>query len=398
MFRPRFRWFASAVIPLLLVSVTWAQKEKTELKAVGPDNPSAQGWYASRSTAETRKKLALAGGANEESEAAIAAGLAWLAREQKNDGTWTTSVTNDDKVAATGMALLPFLGAGYNHKQQKNNPHRDTVRNGLNALLKMQNPKGDFLSSNFPHAIATLALCEALGMSGDKQLVKPAQAAVNVIQNSQGKNGSWGLQYGSEGDIDDLGWQVQALQSARMCKDLKVDQKVLDKAVKFLDAISFKPKGGTTRCRFGFFDPDPFSSPVPTAVGLLCNYSLNDWGPASAGLKEGGAYILAAIPPEQEKWFDMCYFYYATQVMHLRGGDDWEKKWNPSMRDQLVGLQIKQKNKPALDGSWNVDGDQSRIARDHERLGPTVFALLTLEVYYRHLPLEELAKKKPEKK
>lgn len=395
MFRPRFRWFASAVATLLLMPATWAQKEKAELKAVGPDNPSAQGWYASRSTAETRKKLALAGGANEESEAAIAAGLAWLSRQQKKDGSWAFDDRGSkDTAAATGMGLLPFLGAGYNHNQQKGNPFRDTVRGGINVLLKIQKADGSFSVNTYAHAIATLALCEALGMTGDKQLVKPVQSAINLIQKGQGKNGSWGYKYGDEGDTSILGWQVQALQAAKMCKDLKVDQKVLDKAVKFLEYVSSKGKGIPTKCLFGYSSPGARTS--LTAVGLLCNYSLNDWGPDSDGLKQGGAYLLTTQPPEKGKEFDAYYHYYATQVMHLRGGDDWETKWNPSMRALLVGLQIRDKKKPAVDGSW--DKDAKYIGDSCGAVGTTVFALLTLEVYYRHLPLEELANKKPEKK
>jgi len=395
MSRPRSSWFASALIALLLVPVTWAQKEKADLKAVGPENPSAQGWYASRGTAETRKKLAKDGGATDESEAAIAAGLAWLAREQKKDGTWAFDQVNKDMTAAaTGMVLLPFLGAGYNHNQQKNNPHHDTVKGGLNALVAMQKADGSFSASTYAHAIATLALCEALGMTGDKQLVKPAQAAVNLIQKGQAKDGSWGYKYGDEGDTSILGWQVQALHAAKMCKELKVDQKVLDKAVKFLESVSSRAKGGTTKCLFGYRKPEP--KPSLTAVGLLCNYSLNDWGPDSDGLKAGVTYLLAEHPPQKGKVFDVYYYYYASQVMHFRGGDEWEKQWNPSMRDLLIGLQIKDKKQPATDGSW--DKDAAYIGDSCGRLGTTAFALLTLEVYYRHLPLEELAKKKPEKK
>ena len=64
----------------------------------------------------TKDKLLKAGGGNTESEAAVARGLAWLARKQLKDGSWEFDGVSKDKVAATGMALLPFLAAGETHK------------------------------------------------------------------------------------------------------------------------------------------------------------------------------------------------------------------------------------------------------------------------------------------
>ncbi len=81
---------------------------------------------------------------------------------------------------------------------------------------------------------------------------------------------------------------------------------------------------------------------------------------------------------------DIYYYYYATQVMHFFGGDDWEKVWNPTMRDLLVATQD---NSPTKDrnGSWAPDSYLT--GRGGGRLTQTSLALLTLEVYYRHLPL-----------
>ena len=70
-----------------------------------------------------------AGGGNSASEAAVAAGLAWLARKQLKDGSWEFDGGSKDKIAATGMALLPFLAAGETHKYGKK--YKKTVENGL---------------------------------------------------------------------------------------------------------------------------------------------------------------------------------------------------------------------------------------------------------------------------
>jgi hypothetical protein len=80
----------------------------------------------------------------------------------------------------------------------------------------------------------------------------------------------------------------------------------------------------------------------------------------------------------------MYYYYYATQVVHFYEGPDWHKFWNPKMRDLLIDLQRKGGGNDLL-GSW--DKDQGFIGSSCGRLGTTCLALLTLEVYYRHLPL-----------
>lgn len=333
--------------------------------------------------AGTRDALLRTGGGNKESEAAVANGLAWLARMQKKDGSWQYE-NGGDKAAATGMGLLPFLAAGQTHKPGKDNKYKENVTAALSALLKMQKSDGSFSGNTYANAIAVVALCEAFGMTGDKALLlRPCQAAVDLIQKGQGANGSWGYKYGDEGDTSIVGWQVQALHSAKMCKELKVDPKVLEKAMKFLDTVASKPKGSSVNCLFGYRSPG--ARPTLTAVGLLCRYYLNGWGSNSPGFRDGAEYLLKSHPPTETQEFDMYYYYYATQVLHYREGDEWAKDWNPKMRDMLIKKQVKDKAKPAVDGSW--DKDPTWIGDSCGRLGTTAMALLTLEVYYRHLPL-----------
>lgn len=354
---------------------------------------------AGRGESTTRQALLKTGGGNTESEAAVAAGLAWLARVQKRNGTWVYDPNgkedpNSDKAAATGMGLLPFLAAGQTHKPGKENKYRDNAAAAISALLKLQRPDGSFSDGMYAHAIATVALCEAFGMTGDKTLLlRPCQAAIDFIQKAQGQNGSWGYKAGDQGDTSIVGWQVQALHSAKMCKELKVDPRVLEKAMKFLDTVASKTtvydKTGkevfksSTLSGFGYSSPG--ATPTLSAVGLLCRYYLNGWGPNSAGIRDGTKYLLLSQPPDPKSNFDMYYYYYATQVAHFREGEEWHKEWNPKMRDMLIAKQVKNKNKPNIDGSWDQDADW--IGPNCGRVGTTAMALLTLEVYYRHLPL-----------
>ena len=349
----------------------------------------------------TKSRLIREGGGNDASERAVAMGLAWLASQQKSDGSWEYDVGNkglkDRKAAATGMALLPFLAAGETHKPSKDKEmkYQKTVAAGLNYLMKMCPLAGADIghikigaeSNMYDHAIATIPLCEAFGMTKDPVLKPYAQAAINFIQSNQGKNGSWGYAPSTEGDTSIVGWQIQALAAAKLSKDLVVDNRVIKKAIKFLDLAA----SGSRKSMYGYADSAGAKPGTAlTAVGLLCRYYIDGWGPNQPGMVDGVAGLMKN-PPTSGPLRDMYYYYYATQVAHFSEGEDW-KTWNEGklengvrkggMRDWLVGTQRKTGNNM---GFW--DPEAGSIGQSCGRIGTTATCLLTLEVYYRHLPL-----------
>ncbi|HSQ56829.1 MAG TPA: prenyltransferase/squalene oxidase repeat-containing protein [Gemmata sp.] len=354
----------------------------------------------------TKSRLLREGGGNTESERAVALGLLWLSRQQKPDGSWVyDGASKNEVIASTGMALLPFLAAGETHKTGTR--YQKTVAAGLNYLIRHcpltgQNA-GRFTGAvtMYAQGIATIALCEAYGMTKDRGLLLgAAQAAINFIQRQQGANGSWGYSVSSPttGDTSIVGWQVQALEAAMLSKDIVVDQRVVKKAIAFLDLAA----AGSRKAMYGYTDNTKGVGPATslTSVGLLCRYYIDKWGPDNAGMAEGVAGLMAKAPSGTTKQpaktkpaMDMYFFYYATQVVHFFEGDEW-KDWNEGpmgadrtrkggMRDWLVGIQ--EKRPGANQGSWGPD-DQF-IGRNCGRVGTTALSLLTLEVYYRHLPL-----------
>jgi len=329
----------------------------------------------------TKSRMLAAGGGNSESEAAVARGLAWLAKQQKANGSWVYDGSSaKDIVSSTGMSLLPFLAAGQTHKVSKDNKYNKNVEGGLKYLVSLQQPNGSFKGGTgmYTHAIATVSLCEALGMSGDRSFLQaPAQRAINYIVNGQGADGSWGYSAGATGDTSIVGWQIQALHSGKLCKELVVDKQAFEKARKFLDSVS----SGSNKSQYGYTSPG--ARPGLTAVGLLCRYYQDGWGPNHPGMAAGVQYLMKSWMPTEAR-MDMYYYYYATQVMHFYEGPEWHKDWNPAMRNMLVKLQVPE-GKGANSGSWDTDGVW--IGPHCGRLGQTVMSLLTLEVYYRHLPL-----------
>jgi hypothetical protein len=329
-----------------------------------------------RFSGSTRDKLLRDGGGNPASEAAVAAGLMWLARKQLKDGSWEFDGSSKDKIAATGMALLPFLAAGETHKY--GTKYKETVRRGIEWLTARIGSGGSFNGTNsmYSHALATIALCEATGMTRDPALKAKATMAVGYIIGAQGRNGSWGYTgpAPSEGDTSIVGWQIQALASAKMA-EIKFDaDKVFKNANKFLESVSTD-----SGSKYGYRDKG--ASQTLTPVGLLSRYYMKEMGPRHPAFARGVDF-LKQFPP-QPGYFDMYYYYYATQVVHFFEGPDWHKFWNPKMRDMLIKLQ--RKGDESIAGSW--DKDQGFIGSSCGRLGTTCLALLTLDVYYRHLPL-----------
>ena len=73
---------------------------------------------------------------------------------------------------ATGLALLCYLAAGQTHKTR--GPYRMNIERGLVWLVRHQERDGNLakgcISPMYSHAMATMALCEAFGLSGDRNV------------------------------------------------------------------------------------------------------------------------------------------------------------------------------------------------------------------------------------
>jgi hypothetical protein len=327
------------------------------------------------------------GGGNARSEAAVAAGLKWLAQHQGPDGRWSldgfhqhgkcncSGRGRSNDVAATAFGLLPFLAAGETHKNSKA-LYQKQVRDGLKYLVNKQNKEGNFGGGMYAQGLAAIAMCEAYGLTTDPVLKSSAQRALDYIIKAQNDKGGWDYSpRGPESDTSIGGWQVMALKSGQMA-GLDVPTRVLLGASKFLDANA--TNDGAT---YGYRGPG--STPTMSAVGLLCRQYLG-WGPRTPGLV-AGVDKLKQTPPAPS-YNNIYYYYYATQVMHHMGGEAWEF-WNPKMRDLLIDKQDQGSDaqRRHQTGSWSPTGVTHGEAGG--RIMVTSLALLTLEVYYRHLPL-----------
>jgi hypothetical protein len=328
-------------------------------------------------SAASRDKMVADGGGNAASEACVAKGLKWLQRTQKPNGGWSLDGTANDDVAATGLALLPFLAAGQTHKPmrgEKESPFARTVEHGLTFLKGRQRSNGGFNTPRmYGDAIAAMALCEAYGMTQDVSLKKPAQMSLDYLVKAQHPIGGFRYRPGEPGDTSVTGWCLQALKSGYLA-GLSVPRDTMTKVGNFLDTV--QSQNGAA---YGYTDNNEKLS--MTAVGLLCRQYLG-WGPKNPNLIAGVERLKKNLPGKGRS--DIYYLYYASQVMHFYGGDDWLKVWNPKMRDLLIETQDNA-GRPATVGSWPAEPTLTGSSGGRHTV--TCLSLLTLEVYYRHLPL-----------
>jgi hypothetical protein len=334
-------------------------------------------------------------------ERRVAAALSWFARHQLSDGRWSlqdyTTRCRDmtcsgpgaarADTAATAMAILPFLATGRTHMAK--GPYQKTIADGLAWLIRQQKSNGDLRggSTMYAHGLAAIALCEVYGMTGDHRIGTAAQLAIDFLQSAQNKRtGGWRYEPGDEGDLSVGGWQIMALKSAQMA-GLKVDGGVFRRARDYLNATS-SGQGGSQAgsAGRGLFAYQPGVPPTKamTAVGLLCSQYLGA-GRDDPAILSGTAYLMANLPEASRR--DLYYWYYATQVLHNQPGSEWDT-WNRKIREMLVESQQRES---CAAGSWDAQlPSPDPWGAQGGRLMATSLATLTLEVYYRYIPLYTL--------
>ena len=345
-------------------------------------------------------------------EASIQLGLEFLARYQTQQGNWTLGgfdtgsrqkvMQLESDTAATGLAVLAFQGAGFNHREFK---YATQIDRAIQWLLDNQSENGGLyvpsnLKSNnacrlYSHGIATLALTEAYGMTQDERLKVPVQKALDYIQATQDpRRGGWRYfdQPGNlTSDTSVSGWMMMALQSGRLA-GLNVDPETFRSIDDWLEVAAAPDNPSIYR-----YDPFAINSkgisriqgrkPTPsmTSVGLLMRI-YTGWDKNDPRLLAGADYLLQTQLPgdTSPQVRDTYYWYYATQVLKFVDGQRWNQ-WNNLLRPMLIRSQEKSGD---LAGSWNPYRPvPDRWGGFGGRLYVTTMNLLSLEVRHRMLPL-----------
>ncbi len=348
-----------------------------------------------------RKDIARMRGGTDASEEAVEKALAWLASTQEEAGYWDADKHGSGKIGidedgidrlkagvngdagVTALTVLAFLGAGYTPDEGK---YAKTVGKAINWLISQQREDG-YLGGDatkyagmYCHGMASYALAEAYGMQNDKtvedQLTVAVVKAIQFTVAMQNKeDGGWRYLPKWSGDMSMFGWQMMALKSAEIA-GIAVPESAKELMVKFLvDRSLGKNKG------LAAYHPE-FGSEITvsmTAEALFCKQMLGISRESPASL-EATQFMLSEDNLPRMSDPNLYYWYYGTLAMYQFGGKEWEQ-WNGLLRELLVEDQVK---KGDLAGSWNPAGPWGGYGG---RVYSTALATLSLEVYYRFLPL-----------
>jgi hypothetical protein len=360
-------------------------------KSVVPDLPFIR-------APEQRQPMLEQFGGTKESEDAVARGLAYLARVQEEDGHWTRIEGDQPRrrnngrrggqnqsshdMACTGFAVLAFLG--HDETPDKPGPYRGAVTKGVEYLIAQQGDDGDLRGASrfkgggsdnanlYDHGIATYALAECAIMTHDPRATEAAIKGAQFIVAAQNlESGGWRYSPNESGDSSVFGWQIMALHSAEQV-GFAIPAETIDGAKRYIASCG----QGRHKMMAGY---QPHGGPTPPMTAeLLFSRMLLGVPMADEGIDEATRY-LARQPPDAQQ-ADLYYWYYASLSMLHMQNPLW-KDWNVLTRESLIGMQ--QLEGPSA-GSWETSikwGDRGG------RVFTTALATLTLEVYYRYLPM-----------
>lgn len=368
-------------------------EESLDTDMLGELNPSDLTEETGARTGDSKERLLKQYGGTAASEESVALALKWIIKHQLPDGGWNLDHTrgpgdfrnspdpgdaSEARAGATALAILPLLGAGNTHQTGE---YKEEVRAGLEFLMKRPKRSGRGISylepggSMYSHGLVSIVFCEAYAMTKDPLLAPFAQGTVWYIEDAQDPiGGGWRYRPREPGDTSAVGWQLMALKSGKI-SGLNINPRTYKRAEKFLDTVS--TSGGAF---YGYMNP-PRGEPADarTAVGLLCRMYMG-WDKSAPGIVDGMGAI-GDKGPSTGNGANMYYNYYATQAMKHLGGRQWTE-WNGEMRDFLVKSQSKDGNAA---GSWHFGNGHA--SDKGGRLYSTSLACMTLEVYYRYLPL-----------
>ena len=314
-------------------------------------------------------------GGSDATEKAIIAAIEWLSKVQEKDGRWDTrkyQAETDYDVGGTALALLCYYGWGARHDQP--GKYQENVKAALQWLMSQQREDGSLARRGmmYSHAIGAIALCEAYGITKDEKIKSAALSAIKYTINAQHQQrGGWRYSPGQDSDTSVTGWQIMALHSARMA-GIELPEKPFDLARKWLDFAGGGEHGGL----YGYQSPTDISRAM-VATGMFCRQL--DLVPPSNPKMIESAELMKRYPIRDNNP-DLYYIYYGTLALYQHQGSIWQE-WNNNLKRILPEIQVKTGN---LAGSWNLSRSNTKGGG---RIASTTLAILSLEVYYRILPM-----------
>lgn len=303
---------------------------------------------------------------DEPTKKSIAKALEWLAAKQNGDGSWSES-RYPKNTAITSYALLAFLSQGNIPGQGLYGPE---VTKGTRFLLSTVRDDGYLVGTSggnmYCHGMATLALAQLWGMTGDNEIKPVLTKAVNLIVKSQNAEGGWRYNPTPTGaDISVTIMQVMALRAAKNA-GMNVPDQTMKDAIKYIESCYVKERGGFA------YQPRSRSPGFARTAAGCCSLMLAGQYNAKQ-LPDAIKYLKEHMDGRTHYFYG---HYYACHVMHQVGGKEWEEYY-AKMCKYL-------REKQSSDGSW------SENALDSNHVGPiyqTAISVIVLSVPAHYLPI-----------
>jgi hypothetical protein len=305
---------------------------------------------------------------DERTKAAVDKALKWLKDQQNADGSWG----NTTKTAMTSFALLAFMANGHVPNQGAFGPE---VSKGIRYLLACSREVDGYLlgpsgGNMYCHGMATLALTQAFGMTGDEDVKKVLKKAVDLIVKTQNHEGGWRYDPSPTGaDISVTIMQVMALRGAKD-SGLNVPDKTIANAIEYINKCYDKRSGG--------YRYQPYSSGpgyARTAAGLCVIYL----GGEEEIKKHDADEIRKTVEYMERTGDDNAHYwyghYYAAHALNQVGGEIWEKYYD-RMKTTLLPRQ-------KSSGEWYEPRREAAYGPVYQ----TAIAVLILSVPTHYLPI-----------
>lgn len=310
-------------------------------------------------------------------DAAIEKGLAYLARSQSRDGSWSGNSGGRYPCTMTALAGLALLAAGNTPAEGE---YSRNIRLATDYLLGKSNRTGLIASAAeearpmYGHGFSMLFLAQVYGMETSPERQKKIHAvlerAVQLTAVSQSKDGGW--IYTPDGGSDEGSVTVTQIQGLRACRNagIKVPKRVIDKACEYIHKCALD-NGGICYS----LSSRGQAMPSITAAAVSTMYNAGQYENPVA-LKALGFVKKLIQDKKGDAWnaFQGHRYYsllYASQAMWFSSEEDW-KNFFPGVRDNLIKSQ-------EADGSWN--GDYVG------QIYGTSIALLILQLPKKYLPI-----------
>jgi hypothetical protein len=343
---------------------------------VAPSNLFAQSSpRIDRSVEADAKKLV-----TPETQVAIDRGLAFLAaRQSSRDGSFGSSASARRRVAITALAGMAFLSSGNTPGRGK---YGTNVQKAVDFLLTRCQPNGFIYDESntgghfgpmYDHGFATLFLGEVYGMVRTPQVRVCLERAVQLIVNSQNKEGGWRYEPDSkDADLSVTVCEIMALRAARN-SGIYVPKQTIDRCTDYVRKCQ-TAEGGFRYQLTTSWQAVTFGL---TAAGVVTLYSAGvyEGKPIEQGLQYLERYRPSAVLHQPANHYFYSH-YYAAQAMWHAGGSRFEQ-WYSEIRDELVHGPFPFR---ASGGGWR---DPSSYGDDYG----TAMALIILQTPNNYLPI-----------